>query len=98
MHRPAPRTIRRTDPLVRALVVIGLGLLGSGALIHFQQHSMIYSPRPYGPSYAQALPINSEEISYTLAFGKQTAFYIPARDNRQPPTRLWRFVGMARLP
>lgn len=64
-------------------------ILGSVALIYFKQHSMIYHPRPYGPSYAQALPINSGEISYTLAFGKQTAFYIPARNNRQPPTRLW---------
>jgi hypothetical protein len=51
--------------------------LGSGALIYFKQHSMIYHPRPYDPSYAQVLLANGEEISYTLPFGKQTAFYIP---------------------
>jgi uncharacterized protein len=89
MHQPALPPIRRTGALVRTLVVTGLGLLGLVALIFFKQHSMIYHPRPYNPSYAQALPTNSEEISYTLAFGKQTAFYIPPRDNRQPPARLW---------
>src|SRR5947207_2725561 len=89
MHRPTPRPILLTRAVVRALVVIGLGFLGLVALIYFKQHSMIYHPRPYGPSYTQVLPANGEEISYTLPFGKQTAFYIPARDNRQPPARLW---------
>jgi len=88
MHRPAPRPIRRTA-LVGALVVIGLGLLGLVALIYFKQHSMIYHPRSYDPSYVQALPENSEEISYILPFGKQTAFYVPARNNGELPARLW---------
>jgi len=35
------------------------------------------------------LPTNGEEIFYTLPFGKQTAFYIPARNNEQLPSRLW---------
>jgi len=68
--------------------VIGLGLLGLVALMYFK-HSMIYHPRPYGPSYAQALPVNGEEIPFTLPFGKQTAFYVPARNNGQLPARLW---------
>ena len=89
MHRHAPRPIRPTGALVGALVVIGLGLLGLVALIYFKQHSMIYHPRSYDPSYAQAFPVNGEEISYTLPFGKQTAFYVPARNNGQLPTRLW---------
>ena len=89
MHRPAPRPIRLTRAIVGALVVIGLGFLGLVALIYFKQHSMIYHPRPYDPSYAQVLPANGEEISYTLPFGKQTAFYIPARDNGRLPARLW---------
>ena len=89
MHRPAPRPIRLTRAVVRALVAIGLGFLGLVALIYFKQHSMIYHPRPYDPSYAQVLPANGEEISYTLPFGKQTAFYIPARDNGRLPARLW---------
>jgi len=89
MHRHAPRPIRPTGALVGALVVIGLGLLGLVALIYFKQHSMIYHPRSYDPSYAQAFPVNGEEISYTLPFGKQTAFYVPARNNGQLPARLW---------
>src|SRR5207237_4920352 len=59
------------------------------ALIYFKQHSMVYHPRPYGAGYAQALPTNGEEIFYTLPFGKQTAFYIPARNNGRLPSRLW---------
>jgi len=89
MHQPAPRPIRLTRAVVCALVAIGLGFLGLVALIYFKQHSMIYHPRPYDPSYAQMLPANGEEISYTLPFGKQTAFYIPARDNGRLPARLW---------
>ena len=89
MHRPAPRPIRPTGALVGALVVIGLCLLGLVALIYFKQHSMIYHPRSYDPSYVQALPENGEEISYILPFGKQTAFYVPARNNGELPARLW---------
>jgi pimeloyl-ACP methyl ester carboxylesterase len=89
MHQPAPRPIRLTRAVVCALIAIGLGFLGLVALIYFKQHSMIYHPRPYDPSYAQVLPANGEEISYTLPFGKQTAFYIPARDNGRLPARLW---------
>jgi hypothetical protein len=69
--------------------VIVLGLLGLVALICFKQHSMIYHPRSYDATYSRALPANGEEISYTLPFGKQTAFYIPARNNGRPPARLW---------
>src|SRR5437879_13899823 len=50
---------------------------------------MVYHPRPYGAGYAQALPTNGEEIFYTLPFGKQTAFYIPARNMGRLPNRLW---------
>jgi hypothetical protein len=89
MHRSAPRPNRLTGALVRALVVIGLGFLGLIALIYFKQHSMIYYPRPYDPNYVQALPANGEEISYALPFGKQTAFYISARNNGRLPARLW---------
>src|SRR5438067_4978357 len=59
------------------------------ALIYFKQHSMVYHPRPYGAGYAQALPANDEEISYTLPFGKQTAFYVSPRNSGQSPVRLW---------
>jgi len=89
MHRPAPRLNLLVRAVIRALAVIGLGFLGLIALIYFKQHSMVYHPRPYDPSYAQVLPVNAEEISYTLPFGKQTAFYIPARSNGRLPARLW---------
>jgi pimeloyl-ACP methyl ester carboxylesterase len=75
--------------VVRGLVALFLSFFLFIALIYFKQHSIIYHPRPYGAGYAQALPANGEEISYTLPFGKQTAFYIPARDNTRLPSRLW---------
>jgi len=59
------------------------------ALIYFNQHSMVYHPRPYDASYAQALPPAGEEISYSLPFGKQTAFYVPPRNGGRAPARLW---------
>src|SRR5438552_18729118 len=50
---------------------------------------MVYHPRPYGPEYARALPANGGEISYTLPFGRQTAFYVSPRNSGQSPVRLW---------
>jgi len=75
--------------VIRGFVTVSLSLSLFIALIYFKQHSMVYHPRPYGAGYAQALPTNGEEIFYTLPFGKQTAFYIPARNNEQLPSRLW---------
>jgi len=75
--------------IIRALLSVCLVLLATLSILYFRQHSMVYHPRPYGAGYAQALPTNGEEISYTLPFGKQTAFYIPARNNEQLPSRLW---------
>jgi len=75
--------------VVRGLVALSLSFFLFIALIYFKQHSLVYHPRPYGAGYAQALPANGEEISYTLPFGKQTAFYIPPRDSGQSPVRLW---------
>ncbi len=75
--------------VVRGLVALSLSFFLFIALIYFKQHSMVYHPRPYRAGYAQALPANGEEISYTLSFGKQTAFYIPPRDSGQLPVRLW---------
>jgi uncharacterized protein len=71
--------------LVAAALIFSLFI----ALIYFKQHSMVYHPRPYGAGYAQALPANGEEISYTLPFGKQTAFYISPRSSGRSPVRLW---------
>jgi pimeloyl-ACP methyl ester carboxylesterase len=75
--------------VVRGLVTVGVSLFLFIALIYFKQHSMVYRPRPYDSGYAQALPANGEEISYTLSFGKQTAFYILPRNGGRSPTRIW---------
>ena len=68
-------------------------------MIYFKQHSMIYHPRPYDPSYAQVLPANGEEISYTLPFGKQTGFiFLHAITGDCRRGCGLRFAEMARLP
>jgi pimeloyl-ACP methyl ester carboxylesterase len=70
--------------LAAAVVVLIFAVV---AVIYFRQHSMIYHPRPYDASYTHALPSNGVEINYTLPAGKQTAYYIPGRE--QLPKRLW---------
>ncbi len=69
------------------LAVVAVAFVAVVAWLFVSQHSMIYHPRPYGGSYAHALPANGLEIDYVVPFGKQTAFYIPGRS--QIPTRLW---------
>jgi uncharacterized protein len=70
-----------------AVVGCCLAVLAVAAFIHFQQHSLIYHPRPYGRAYAHVLPPNGVEIDYMLPFGKQTAFYIPPPNDS--PKRVW---------
>jgi pimeloyl-ACP methyl ester carboxylesterase len=79
------QVVRRA--LSALLLLFVLLMLGVVALIHFRQHSMIYHSRPYDASYAHSLPRNGVEINYTLPVGKQTAYYIPGRD--EIPKRLW---------
>jgi len=86
ISKSAPRSRARLWP--RIVIVLLAAALLIVALIYFKQHALIYHPRPYDASYAQALPSNGEEISYSLAFGKQGAFYIPAREGAFPK-RLW---------
>ena len=98
MHRSSTSRDRLTRILIRGFVTVSLTLSIFIVLIYFKQHSMVYHPRPYGAGYAQALPKNGEEILYMLPFGKQTAFYIPARNNERLPSRLWvAFCGNASL-
>jgi uncharacterized protein len=89
VHRSYTPQNRLKRPVVRGLVAAALIFPLFIALIYFKQHSMVYHPRPYGAGYAQALPANGEEISYTLPFGKQTAFYISPRSSGRSPVRLW---------
>jgi hypothetical protein len=70
-----------------AVVGCCLVILAAIVFIHFQQHSLIYHPRPYSHIYAHVLPPNGVEIEYALPFGKQTAFYISPPN--EPPKRVW---------
>jgi pimeloyl-ACP methyl ester carboxylesterase len=68
--------------------MFGLLLLIVVAVLFFRQHSMIYHPRPYDASYAHALPPTGVAIKYNLlGAGKETAYFIPARD--AVPARIW---------
>jgi len=89
VHRPAKRSNRFTHILVGGLAAVCLSFFALVAVIYLKQHSMVYHPRQYDGSYVQALPPGGEEISYTMPFGKQTAFYVPARNDGRLPTRLW---------
>jgi pimeloyl-ACP methyl ester carboxylesterase len=80
------------------VAVIAVSVFLFVALLYFRQHSMIYHPRPYDPSYTRSLPATGEEISFSLSFGKQTAFYIPPRNGTRVPSRIWfAFCGNASL-
>jgi pimeloyl-ACP methyl ester carboxylesterase len=83
---------------VTAMMLAGLGVLlvGVAAMFYFSQHSLIYHPRPYWSGYEDALPEKPIEVEYTVPFGKQTAYYIPAKGGA--PKRLWVvFCGNASL-
>jgi uncharacterized protein len=71
------------------VAVIAVSVFLFVALLYFKQHSIIYHPRPYDPSYAQSLPPTGEEISFSLPFGKQTAFYVRPRNGTRVPARIW---------
>lgn len=70
-----------------AFVGCCLVVVAVAVFIRFEQHSLIYHPRAYGPAYAHVLPPNGVEIEYVLPFGKQTAFYIPPPNDS--PKRVW---------
>ena len=89
MHRSYAPASDLERLVIRGLVTVCLSFSLFIALIYFKQHSMVYHPRPYDTSYAQVLPPNGQEISYTLPFGRQTAFYIPPRNSGRSPVRLW---------
>ncbi len=78
-----------SSPAMRGIVVVTLLLIAVAALLYLKQHAFIYHPRPYDASYANALPVSGEELRYSLPFGEQTAFYIPARDATALPQRIW---------
>ena len=89
MHRSYSPKRRLKSILLRGVAVIAVSVFLFVALLYFKQHSIIYHPRPYDPSYAQSLPPTGEEISFSLPFGKQTAFYVRPRNGTRVPARIW---------
>ena len=79
--RFSSRKIIRVVARVFVLFLIGLSIL------YLRQHSMVYHPRAYDNSYAYALPARGVEINYTVAGGKDVAYYIPG--SQKLPKRLW---------
>jgi uncharacterized protein len=73
--------------IILAVAAVCLLVLAALLLLYFRQHSMVYHPRGYDPSYAHSLPANGVEINYTIATAKYCAYYIPGREAL--PTRLW---------
>jgi uncharacterized protein len=86
---------RRTYPRLRSwlvtLLILALALvLVPAALLYFRQHSFIYHPRKYMPSYERVLPAGALPLRYNVvAAGDQVAFYIPPRSGAAPPARVW---------
>src|SRR3954469_14154410 len=82
---------QRIPTWVRLSIFAVLGccfaIFAVAAFLYFEQHSMIYHPRPYSRAYAQVMPPKGIELEYTLPIGKQTAFYIPL--GNEPPQRVW---------
>ncbi len=71
-----------------------LGVAGFTGLLFFNQHKLIWFPRPYGPTYKLALPKNAFEVRYTTSQGKQCAFYLPPRGaTSAEPARVWVLFG-----
>lgn len=73
----------------RLLAAVLLAILAIIALVYFGQHSMLYHPRPYDARYANYLPPDGVELSFSTAAGKQVAFYLPRGLGQQLPARLW---------
>jgi uncharacterized protein len=74
---------------VRILTCVCLAFLAGVLILYFRQHSMLYHPRPYDESYADALPRDAFEIEFATLSGKQTAFYLPRGSGERLPKRVW---------
>lgn len=66
-----------------------VAVLGIVALVYFNQHSMLYHPRPYSSRYANSLLPDGVELPFEASFGKQVAFYLPRGLGAQLPARIW---------
>ena len=78
---------------LRVLIVVCVILLVTVAFLYFRQHSMLYHPRPYDSSYAQAFSGDAVELNFSTAAGKQVAFYLPGGSGARLPTHIWVAFG-----
>ena len=74
---------------LRVIICVFLAFLAGVLILYFRQHSMLYHPRPYDDSYADALPRDGVEIEFATLSGKQTAFYLPRANRERVPKRIW---------
>lgn len=94
------RTIGRRARLwtLRIVALVLLLIFAAVAMLFFQQHSLLYHPRPYDSTHPVLLPADAVELRYGTGAGQQTAFYLPRGAERNPPARLWvAFGGNASL-
>jgi pimeloyl-ACP methyl ester carboxylesterase len=74
---------------LQVIICVFLAFLAGVLILYFRQHSMLYHPRPYDESYADALPRDAFEIEFATLSGKQTAFYLPGGNRERLPKRIW---------
>jgi uncharacterized protein len=75
--------------IVLAVFAVCLAFLLLVGSLYFRQHSMLYHPRPYDASYADALPQDGAELHFTTIAGKQVAFYLRTESTDGLPKRIW---------
>ncbi|HEX8078519.1 MAG TPA: hypothetical protein VF511_11950, partial [Chthoniobacterales bacterium] len=68
------RVFRWTRRILALAVVAVLAIV---ALVYFNQHSMLYHPRPYDAHYANLLPPDGVELTFNTLTTRQVAFYLP---------------------
>jgi pimeloyl-ACP methyl ester carboxylesterase len=77
--------------LAAALITVALA-----GLLFVQQHALIYHPRGYPAGFERMLPPGTSQIEYSIAAGRQVAFYVAPRSGETTPARLWvAFTGNA---
>jgi pimeloyl-ACP methyl ester carboxylesterase len=75
--------------LATATLFVLLPVMAGIALLYFDQHVMIYHPRPYRAHDLKRLPAQALELNYLTPAGRQYAFYLPPRRKGLLPARIW---------
>ena len=86
---PPVRTLLRRVLRSALRIVVGVILLGVGALFLFQDR-LLWHPRPYARGEIENFSRPLEPLIFRTAEGSQTAFYAPPRGEGRPlPSSLW---------